>query len=207
MKPEELIDLPVRQFVEATARREPTPGGGSVAGVVGALGVALGEMALAYTRGRKAFAAHEADYEALARRLANARRMFQDLLADDATAYGLYHQATQAEGPDKDARVQAALAVAVNVPREMTALALRVLADLASLAGRCNRWLLSDLAAGAILAEAVVRLCDHNVHVNAAQYADRDAADQVRQASRRDLHRARGLLETIEGQLSEGLGG
>jgi formiminotetrahydrofolate cyclodeaminase len=194
----DLAHMTVRQFIDATAAAQPTPGGGSVAGVVGALGASLAEMALGFTRGKKAFAQHEADFAAIAGRLANARGAFGDLVADDAEAYTLFQQASQDTGPGKEAKVRLALAAAIDVPREMTVLALAVLDDVASLAGRCNRWLISDLAAGAVLADAVVRLCDYNVRINARSYADTAAADGIRQASARDVARAKALLERIE---------
>lgn len=196
--PNNLTSLPVTEFLARTAAKESTPGGGSVAAVVGALAAALGEMAVGFTRGKKQFAAHESDLAAIAARLAKARELFVVLVADDAGAYSLYQQASAATGPDKDAQVQLALAAAIDVPREMTALALAVLADLASLVGRCSRWLVSDLAAGAALAEATVRLSDYNVRINAGSYADAAAADGIRQASARDCGRARRLLEQID---------
>ena len=94
--------------------------------------------------------------------------------------------------------MQLALAAAIDVPREMTVLALAVLDDMLGLAGRCNRWLISDLAAAAVLADAVVRLCDYNVRINARGYADTAAADGIRQASTRDVAKTRALLERIE---------
>ena len=154
----QMLDHSVTDFVTATAAKSPTPGGGSVAGVVGALGTALGEMALNFTRGKKTFADHEADYEAIAARLGKSREMFCALIAEDIAAYSLYQQATRAEGPDKPAQEQLALAAAIDVPREMAKLALAVLADFDSLLNRCNKWLLTDLAAGAVLAEPRVVL-------------------------------------------------
>jgi formiminotetrahydrofolate cyclodeaminase len=199
----DLSKMPIVEFLAATAGKTPTPGGGSVAGVAGAMGTALGEMALAFTQGKKAFAEHEADYAAIGRRLGKARQMFLTLLADDVAAYTLYQQALQADGPDKDERMQLALAAAIDVPREMTALCLVVLNDLASLATRCNKWLISDLAAGAVLAEATVRLSDFNVRINTGSYGDKDAAGQVCAASRRDCGRARDLLAVVETELNK----
>ena len=53
------MDLPVKDFIAATAAKTPTPGGGSVAGAVGAMGVALGQMSLVFTQVKKKFAEHE----------------------------------------------------------------------------------------------------------------------------------------------------
>ena len=39
---DDVLSLSVREFAAATAAKTPTPGGGSVAGAVGAVGVALG---------------------------------------------------------------------------------------------------------------------------------------------------------------------
>jgi formiminotetrahydrofolate cyclodeaminase len=198
-RPEELLNLSVRAFTAATAAKLPIPGGGSVAGVVGALATALGEMALAFTRGKKKFAHVEAEHAVLADRLARAQGMFADLTSDDAAAYGLYQEAKGLpDGPDKQAQSQAALAAAINVPREMTALALSVIQDLRKLGDNCNAYLLTDLGAGAILAEAVVRLCDYNVRVNAAMLPDKAAAQELRQASARDCARAAELCRQID---------
>ena len=62
---QDILSIPVREFLAATAAKQPTPGGGSVAGVVAGLGVALGEMALNFTKGKKKYAEHEAFYDRL----------------------------------------------------------------------------------------------------------------------------------------------
>src|ERR1700722_17404921 len=43
----------IEQFLAATAAKQPTPGGGSVAALAGALAATIGEMALNYSVGRK----------------------------------------------------------------------------------------------------------------------------------------------------------
>jgi len=197
-RPDELLNLPVAGFLAATAAKLPIPGGGSVAGVVGGLSAALGEMVLAFTIGKKRYADHAAEHEHLAARLARARGMFADLTSDDATAYGLYQQAGRHQGDDKDEKMAEATAAAINVPRDMTALALSVLTDLVASGAHCNPYLLTDLSAAAVLAEAVVRLSDYNVRVNAAGMDDRSTADELRQASARDVKRAEELRIAVE---------
>jgi len=196
--PGELIGMGIREFLAVTAAKTPIPGGGSVAGVVGALAAALGEMVLAFTRGKKKFADHAAEHDALLIRLSRARGMFEDLTNDDAAAYSLYQEATAAEGEDKPERMAVATAAAIDVPRQMTALALSVLADLVALGAHCNTYLLTDLAAAAVLAEAVVALSDYNVRVNAASMDDQTAGEELKAASARDVARAKELREAVE---------
>lgn len=201
--PDELMGLAVKDFAAATAAKAPIPGGGSVAGAVGAMATGLGEMVLAFTRGKKKFASFAASHDALAVRLARARGMFADLTADDATAYMLYREANACQDDTKDEKMQTALAAAINVPREMTALAMSVLTALVELGPNCNQYLLSDLAAAAVLCEATVRLCDLNVRVNANFLPDSQAADELRQVASRDCERAAELRRQVEAIVSE----
>ncbi len=195
----DMLNSSVREFVESTAAKSPTPGGGSIAGVVGSLAVALGEMALNFTIGKKKFADHAELHEELSARLIRAREMFLDLVADDMAAYGMYREAAvMADGPDKQQASALALAAAIDVPREMAKLALAVLGDLDKLASCCNQYLVSDLIAGAVLASAVTVLCDLNVRVNTPSLDDRQAAADIRQASTEDRNKAAALAAEIE---------
>lgn len=202
----DVLGLTVRDFIAATADKQPTPGGGSVAGVAGALAVALAEMSLNYTRGKKKFAQHEAFHEHLAGRLARAREMFQQFMVEDIQAYELYQQAVKTSPDSHGDDVQLALSAAINIPREMTKLALALMEDALSLADKCNPWLVSDLVASAALAQATIRMSDYNVRINSPQLNDHQAALDIRIASRTDVARARDLLDQVEKAAQESLG-
>jgi formiminotetrahydrofolate cyclodeaminase len=196
---EDMLKLTVRDFLAATAAKTPTPGGGSVAGVVGALAVALGEMSLNFTRGKKKFAEHEEFHSHLGGRLVKAREMFQELVTDDMAAYRLYQETTRREdGPEKEQAMELATAAAINVPREVTKLSLAVLDDLQSLVDRCNPWLISDLVAAAALGVAALRLSDYNVRINVPNLSDKAVGEELRESSRADLKRGIAAFEAIE---------
>lgn len=198
-KDQDLLAQTVRQFIAATAAKQPTPGGGSVAGVVGALGTALGEMCLNYTRGKKAFAEHEEFYAHLGKRLERARGMFQDLVAEDAEAYQLYlNSVKMPEGSEREEASQLALAASIDVPREMAKLSLAVMADMAELAEKCNPQLISDLKAAAALAAATARLSHYNVLINTPHLTDKQATEDILAGSQSDVDRADALLKSIE---------
>lgn len=196
--PAEMLNQPITDFIAATAAKTPTPGGGSVAGLVGALATALGEMSLNFTRGKKAHSEHEDLYATLAPRLTHAREMFLQLIADDMAAYGMYASAMKQPEHQRGEALQLALAAAIDVPRETAKLALAVLGDLAKLADKCNKFLVTDLVGGATLAAAVTVLCDMNVRINTKDLDDTQAAADIRQASAADRKRAHELAETIE---------
>jgi formiminotetrahydrofolate cyclodeaminase len=200
----DLLAMTVRQFVAATAGKTPTPGGGSVAGVVGALAVALGEMALSFSIGKKKFADHAGEHRHLLSRFGRAREMFQQLVADDMAAFTTYQEASRLpDGAEKDQAMEIATAAAIDVPREAAKLALAVLGDLETLAKMCNQHLISDLVAAAALCEAVSRLCDYNVRINAANVRDASAAGQIRSGSAADLAAAVACRQRIEESIKE----
>jgi len=203
-KQTDLLSMTVRQFVDAAAAKAPAPGGGSVAGVVGALAVALGEMALNFSIGKKKFANRADAHQRLLSRFGRAREMFQQLVADDIAAFTAYQDASRMpDGPEKDAAMDIATAAAIDVPREAAKLALAVLGDLEELAGMCNRYLISDLVAAAALCEAVTRLCDYNVRINAGNVSDPDEAEQLRSGSAADLAAAAECRRRIEESIKE----
>lgn len=203
----DLLALSAREFVDQTAAKTPTPGGGSVAGLVGALAAALGEMALNFTRGKKKFAEHEGYYAELAPRLEAARRTLLDLVAADVRAYELYQAATRL-GDDDPTKPQAqalALAAATDVPRRAAATVLALLADLRGFADKCSTWLVSDLVASAALAAAALRLSDYNVRINALSVPDRARADELRRLSRDDRRQGEAMLAEIEAAVRDAL--
>ncbi len=195
---ENILTRSVEDFIDATGARTPTPGGGSVAGVVGALGVALGRMTLNFSKGKKSLSQHEPYYAELQERLETACNTMLQLVAEDIAAYQAYQTATGLpDGPEKKLAVDQATHLAIDVPRRTTQTALGLLEDMQELAGKCNNWLITDLLAAGALAVAAATLSDYNVRINLSNMPDA-AAEEFRTASRDDLARARAIQAEIE---------
>jgi formiminotetrahydrofolate cyclodeaminase len=195
----DILQSSVEEFVTATSAKTPTPGGGSVAGVVGALGVALGRMTLNFSIGKKALTEHEAYHSELAQRLETAGDTMLDLVRYDIAAYQEYQQANRLpDGDDKIRAVEKATAAAIDVPRKTARAALALLEDMKELAGKCNKWLITDLLAAGALAVAAATLSDYNVRINLPNMTDRAAAENLRNASRDDLARAKTIHAETE---------
>lgn len=176
-------------YIEAVASSAPTPGGGSVVGVVGALSAALGQMVLNFT-GAPADGGPSRRDELL-HALADCQAHLLQGAADDEAAYRGYRdasalpKATAEEKAVRKAAMQAALTTATEVPLAIAEQAARVAALLVEVAQIGNRHLASDAALGALLAETTLRGALLNVRGNAALLKDTDRAQHYREAADR----------------------
>lgn len=194
----------VAQFIESLGEKSPTPGGGAVASVTGALAAALAQMVVRYSQGKKKLAQHESLHEtALNELTANAQRML-DLAQKDADAYGQLNALWKLDQDDSKRKRgwDDAVHGAIDAPRQVLETSLAILHRLDALTGRTNRMLDSDLAISAVLAEAAARSAAWNMRINLPLLDD----DAARQTLERDmaaqLDTARQLTASIESRCS-----
>jgi glutamate formiminotransferase/formiminotetrahydrofolate cyclodeaminase len=185
-----IASITLRDLLDQVAARTPTPGGGSVSAVCGALACALGRMVAAYSAKP---GGDGTTVDSIAGQLAKAEAMLVDLANEDQQAYDRYRAiSAQAKKdpalqPDADRHnrtgpsdcVDAALALCLAIPLEVCGVASQVLDAFAGFAGQASQHLLSDLRAAAIVAEATVRAAGCFVRVNAAAMSERRAAEEV----------------------------
>ncbi|MCE7973082.1 MAG: hypothetical protein DYG92_01965 [Leptolyngbya sp. PLA1] len=178
--------LTLAAFLQQVGDKTPAPGGGAVASVVGALGAALARMVVSYTRGKKAFAAHEHELADADRALLNAVNLMMRLAEEDAQAYGMVNELSRLpeDDPRRDA-LPVAVAASVQVPLAVVAACVDLLRLFERLAVGTNRHLRSDLAIAAVLADAAARASFWNIAVNATGAGSEGPAA---------LDQARGLL-------------
>lgn len=165
----------IAQFLDATAAKQPAPGGGSVTALTGALAAAIGEMVLQYSVGRKDVV--PADDTKLREALAEmnrARNMLVELMVEDQAAYSALSAARKnaRDHGDADPTFAAALLACIRIPQAIGATAGAILDLCAQVAPKANKFLLSDLAVCAELAMACVRCANYNVQVNLADVSD-----------------------------------
>ena len=173
-------------YLAAVASGEPTPGGGSVVAVVGALAAALGEMVCNLSRGRSADAVAEPEVRDAAEQLSGLRERLTGAAAADEAAYRRYRAAaslpkgTETERAERLAALQLALVDAADVPLAVATACAAVAAALEPVARLGNRHALSDAVTGALLAEAALRGALLNVRGNAALLRDAAVAEAYR---------------------------
>jgi glutamate formiminotransferase / formiminotetrahydrofolate cyclodeaminase len=182
--PERLRDLSAG-FVAAVAAPTPTPGGGSVAALAGALAAALGEMVCGLTLKRKSFAEHHpAVREKLAQLSAGRLRLLENIDRDAESyqavmAASKLPKASEAEQTARAQAIEQASKAAALVPLETAEVAAQVSAVVESLRGVTIPQAVSDLAVALSLASAARAGALENVRANLPSVSDGEWLKQM----------------------------
>ena len=180
-------DLSVHEFSRQLAAGQPTPGGGSAAALVGALGAGLVSMVCNYTVGREQYADVDAEMRGVLARAEELRGQLERAVEDDVAAYGSYSDAqklpreTDDDKAARDAALDAALRESTLVPLAVAERCAEVLELALRAAELGNRFLISDAAVGAELAGAARASAELNVRLNLAGVDDEGFARSCRE--------------------------
>ena len=186
---------PVEAFLAATAARQPTPGGGSVTALVGALAAAIGQMALQYSIGKNTPPDRLPPLQSAVAELEQHRASLLQLMAEDQTAYASVTALHRT--PGDPAVLQIAMTQAVHVPQRIAWAGLEILQQCEAVAEAVNPRLLSDLAVCADLAMATVRCATYNGRVNLPEISDAAARSRMGDELNRTLSQAAVLIQRV----------
>jgi glutamate formiminotransferase/formiminotetrahydrofolate cyclodeaminase len=157
-------------FLEAVASNRPTPGGGSVAALAGALAASLAHMVAGLTINRKKYAEVQDRATAVLEEAATLREQLTHAINEDAAAFEAVMAAFRSKElseKDKEAQVQQATIGAGEVPLRVARLSYRAAQLSAELAKVGNVNAVTDATAGVLLAQAAVETAALNVKINA----------------------------------------
>lgn len=205
-----LTELSCADFTAALAARTATPGGGGAAALAGALGMALGSMAAAFTRGKRAFAHAEADLARILDEADAIRVRLVELVDADADAYAGFTRAhaLAATDPLRPQVLEAATTAAAFVPIETMRQCARALELLEELEPITSAFLISDVGCGATLAAAALRAASLNVFVNTRSLSDHAHASELEREADRLLDtyvpRADALADRVAERIRKG---
>jgi len=163
-----LTALSIDDFLDRLASDAPTPGGGAVAALAGAIAASLGKMVCGLTIGKPKFVDVEPQVKQIASRLTRAALMLRRLIDEDAAAYGELSATFKLDrsDPKRRERLTQTGGLAAAVPLETVAVGRQVLGDLRRLEPIGNPNLRSDVEAAIHLVRAAMAAGAANVRVN-----------------------------------------
>ncbi len=206
----------LEDYLDAATAGQPTPGGGSVSALAGALGASMAAMAGNFTTGKKKFAGVEPEVNELLETLSGARHRLQDLVQKDTEAYagvGAAFKLPRKTDEEKAARksaVAAACRGAMAVPLDAVRACREALVAARRLGEIANPNLITDVGVAALLLEAAAEGAALNVRVNLPSINDSATAEQVGAELQKALGECAGLaretMDLVNAAMAKGAG-
>jgi len=204
-------DETIGAFLADLASQSPAPGGGSVAGITGAMAAGLISMVCAITLGRKKPPEDAEEIASIHEQAEALRRDFEELAQADIEVFSRLSAAyklprtTDADAASRRAAIQKVTREAAEVPLKTAHAAASLLPLCTAMVNRCSRMLVSDIGVSALLARSTLQAALLNVEVNLSSLEDTLFVQEVR-AQMEDMtiglaEETSGIVEIVQNRI------
>lgn len=174
------------EFIELLSSKEPVPGGGGSAALVGAVGTALGSMVCNLTLGKKKYMQYEADVKIILEKNIKLYKTLLSMIDEDAEnflplskAYGM-----KKDTPDqiklKEETLENALKNACKTPMLILKYCYDSIKLLRELVDKCSLIVISDVGVGIQCLRSALLSAHLNVIVNINSIKDHEFVNNVK---------------------------
>jgi glutamate formiminotransferase/formiminotetrahydrofolate cyclodeaminase len=173
-----LVKMDLRQFCNETLSDSPAPGGGSVAALMGALGVSLGGMVANLSAGKRGWDDKLSYFSDSAVKAQQLKDELLFLVDEDTAAFNkvMAAFALPKDSPEEKAArsvaIQSANKYAAEIPLRVMEIAARAYQLLAQMAEKGNPASISDVGVGLLALHACIQGAGMNVRINLAGLKD-----------------------------------
>lgn len=202
----------LKSFIEDTARGTPTPGGGSVAALVGSLGAALLCMVGNFTVGKPKYKSVEKDVKEILGEADKLKESLFVLIREDMEAYEKFSRASQMPKDTpmmiekRKQMLQKTLKEAAEVPWRISQASLKVIELAEKLLPKGNPNLITDVGVGVLLAEAALKSAVLNVKINLSFIKDEEYNNKRSKVLEDILSRASQIKDGVLKAIQEEMG-
>ena len=207
-----LVKMDLRQFCNETLSDSPAPGGGSVAALMGALGVSLGGMVANLSAGKRGW---EDKIEFFSDWAVKAQQLKDELLflVDEDTAafnkvmaaFGLSKESAE-EKAARSAAIQSANKDAAEIPLRVMETASKAYPLLAEMAEKGNPASISDVGVGLLAVRACIEGAAMNVRINLSGLKDQTVSGSFREKMQRIAAESDGEFKRLHAIVESKLG-
>jgi len=180
-----LVKQNIKMFLDELASSSPTPGGGSVAALSGALGAALSSMVCNLTTGKQGYETVQDEIIELLQKSEELRKDLTDLIDKDTDAFNEVMKAlklpkeTENQKEQRRNVLQTAFKHAAEIPLETARKSIQILDVTRIIAEKGNKNSISDVAVSALMAQTGVQAAMLNVRINLDSIKDTEYVQQV----------------------------
>jgi len=198
-----LIDKKVSNFLDELASNSPTPGGGSVAALAGALGAALISMVGNLTVSKKKYENLEEDIKKIISSSEKLRYELSQLIEEDIKAFNNFMatykmpKETEDEKKIRAEKIQEALIEAAKVPLKTAYKSLDIMILSQEVAEKGNINVISDAGVAVLMAEAALESAVLNVKINLRMIKNEKIREELSSSIKELLLKEKGQKEKV----------
>ena len=176
-----MLNKSITEFTEMLASKAPVPGGGGASALVGAIGIALGDMVGELTVGKKKYADVEEDVKALMEKAQDLRVRLLACVNKDAEAFEPLSRAygIPKDDPTRDEVMEKCLRDAAAAPLEILDLCCEAIDLQREFADKGSVLAISDAATGVVFCWSAMYGAAVNVKVNTKSMKDQEYAAKI----------------------------
>ena len=207
-----LVKMDLRQFCNETLSVSPAPGGGSVAALIGALGVSLGGMVANLSAGKRGWDDKLHYFSGWAVKAQQLKDELLVLVDEDTAAFNKVMDAfalpkdSAEEKAARSAAIQAANKYAAEVPLRVMETAFKSYEILTEMAKKGNPASISDVGVGLLAVRACVDGAAMNVRINLAGLKDEKLKsallEKVKQIRAESESEFKVIIQIVESKMS-----
>jgi glutamate formiminotransferase len=207
-----LVKMDLRQFCNETLSDSPAPGGGSVAALIGALGVSLGGMVANLSAGKRGWDDKLHYFSGWAVKAQQLKDELLVLVDEDTAAFNKVMDAfalpkdSAEEKAARSAAIQAANKYAAEVPLRVMETAFKSYEILTEMAKKGNPASISDVGVGLLAVRACVDGAAMNVRINLAGLKDEKLKsallEKVKQIRAESESEFKVIIQIVESKMS-----
>ncbi len=179
------INYAIKEFIDLLASKEPAPGGGSAAALVGSIGVALSSMVANLTIGKEKFKDKEELMREIVQKNEKLQKELLELIEKDAEAFNKVANALKLpknNPEEKEKRkeiLENALKEASLVPLEVMKKSLEALKILENTLGNSTPNAVSDIGVSALCLKSAIQSAWLNVKINLVSIRDKNFVYEI----------------------------
>ncbi len=198
---ENVFDWKLGEFIEKAASKSPTPGGGNVSSVVGALGAAMVCMVANLTLGKKGYEDYQDKVKEIIPKLEGIIEKFKELTLKDMEVFQEVVKAwkmpreTEEEKKKRAEAIEEATKKATMVPMDMCRACVEALEIAKDLATYGNKGAISDVGVGALLLLGALKGAMFSVDINLGALKDEEFKKSIEEERAKLLGTAEELAE------------
>ena len=206
-----LASLTIKGFLSELASSSPAPGGGSVAALTGALGIALSSMVCNLTIGKEKYADVQDEIKDVLKKSEKLRRELTKLIDKDTEAFNDVIKAfrmpkeTEDQKEKRSNAIQRGYKTAAKVPLE-TAKTCEKILDLSMIvAEKGNKNSITDAAVSALMTQAGVHSAILNVKINLSSIKDKEFIEktilELEEIERNTIDKTDAIVKFVENEI------